>query len=394
MTRLTVATLLALGTLAIPASAAQRPAGLPARCGAPRELTGGASVLFCVPRHWNRRLVLFAHGYTAPGQPLAFQNLDLPLTPPSPLAASRRTTTLPRLVMKRGYAFAATTYRENGLAIRFGVEDLIDLRRAFVRAHGRPKRTYATGVSEGGLVVARLAERRPRQATGALAACAPLGSFQRELDHLGDFRVLFDVLFPQVIVPRWTPASPAISAPVLSSWLSGALPARVLAALQADIPAAVRLIGTSKVAVDASLPAALRASAAQATLDVLQYDVTATNDAMAKLGGNPYGNVGRSYSDPSLDQQVARFTADRRALRTLARRYETTGALRMPLVSLHTTGDDVVPASQQRLYARKVRRAGRRSLLTVRRVGRWGHCAFTAGEVLRAFDRLVAATSR
>lgn len=394
MTRLTVAAVLAFGALAAPATAAERPAGLPARCGHPRQLASGASVLFCVPRHWNRRLVLFAHGYTAPGQPLAFQNLAVPLTPPSPLAAPRRATTLPRLVMRRRYAFAATTYRENGLAIRFGVKDLVDLRRAFVRAHGRPRRTYATGVSEGGLVVARLAERRPRQATGALAVCAPVGSFRRELDYLGDFRVLFDVLFPQVIVPRWTPDSPAIPAPVLSSWLSGALPARVLAALQADIPAAARLIGTSKVAIDSSSPAALRASAGRATLDVLAYDVTATDDAMAKLGGNPYGNVGRSYSDPSLDQQVARFTADRRALRTLARRYETTGALRMPLVSLHTTGDDVVPAAQQRLYARKVRHAGRRSLLMVRRVDRWGHCAFTAPEVRRAFDRLVAATNR
>ena len=36
-------------------------------------------------------------------------------------------------------------------------------------------------------------------------------------------------------------------------------------------------------------------------LGALWYNIFATNDAHDKLGGNPFGNNGRSYSDPLLN---------------------------------------------------------------------------------------------
>ena len=114
---------------------------------------------------------------------------------------------------------------------------------------------------------------------------------------------------------------------------------------------------------------------------LLGYNVLATNDAVEKLGGNPFGNHTRWYSgsknDLRLNLQVQRFKmapAARRALKA----YETTGALRIPMVSLHTVADDVVPAWQEILYLVKVDPATSRGKFLPFPVFRYGHCNFTA----------------
>lgn len=390
-----IAAVVALGASASPAWSDDLPPGLPETgCTGPTLLESGAKGVFCVPANWNHQLVLFAHGYSDPATPPSFQNLDTPLGG----------TTVPKLVTSLGYAFAATTYRDSGLAIATGAADLIELRRAFIADHPDVARTYATGVSEGGLVVARLAERR-RSVTGvdgALSACGPIGSLKKQLDHFGDFRVLFDVFFPGLL-PRWTPRAETIPPEVIAGWRSGALKQAVIAALaralaDPEIRARVAaLLATSQLTVDTEDPEAV----GRAVLEVLDYNVVGTNDAIARLGGNPFSNLLRWYSgtgsfatDLLVNRQVARFAPDPTALLTLALRYETTGRLKVPLVSLHTSGDHVVPAWQQRLYAAKARLAGRRRLFTAMPlVDRFGHCVFTPQEVVAAFNTLVAAAS-
>ena len=155
-------------------------------------MPGGAGSLICVPAvGWNGQLVVFAHGYVAPGLPLNFYHLTLP-----------DGTFLPAVVQSLGYAFATTTYRQNGLAILEGVEDIRELVRAFASTRTVPIKTHVAGVSEGGLVAALLAERSPRLFTSALAMCGPVGSFTAQIGYLGDFRVLFDYFFPNVIPGR------------------------------------------------------------------------------------------------------------------------------------------------------------------------------------------------
>src|SRR5207237_9247484 len=81
------------------------------------------------------------------------------------------------------------------------------------------------------------------------------------------------------------------------------------------------------------------------TLGILWYSFRGTNDAMAKNGGMPFGNVDRRYigsdEDDALNADVARFqpTADPARLATS----QTSARLRRPLVTIHTTGDPIVP---------------------------------------------------
>ena len=78
-----------------------------------------------------------------------------------------------------------------------------------------------TGASEGGIVTALMAERHPELLTGALSACGPIGDFKKQTEYLGDFRVLFDYFFPNVLPPSPINIPPQ----VIANWQSSYVPA-------------------------------------------------------------------------------------------------------------------------------------------------------------------------
>jgi pimeloyl-ACP methyl ester carboxylesterase len=349
------------------ASNAHAQSAIPGPC-EPGALPGGALSLVCVPSvGWNGELVVFAHGYVAPQLPIGFYNLTLPDGTP-----------LPALVQGLGYAFATTSYRRNGLAVLEGVDDIRELVRAFEATRSLPLKTHLVGVSEGGLVAALLAERSPNLFTSAFAACGPVGSFTLQIDYFGDFRVLFDYFFPGVI-----PGSPiSIPASVIANWNSVHVPA-IAAALAARPDRALELMRTAKAAYDPANPATIL----NTTINALWYNVFGTNDATAKLGGNPYGNRSRWYfgssNDLRLNFLVQRFSPTPAARAALGA-YQTTGDLSIPLVSLHTVADEVIPAWHELVYLLKVDPVARGRFLPFP-VPRYGHCNFTTAEVLGAF---------
>jgi hypothetical protein len=150
------------------------PTVIPGPCN-PGMLPSGALSLICIPdQGWNGQLVVFAHGYVAPDQPLGFHNLTL-----------SDGTPLPAIVQSQGFAFGTTSYRQNGLAILEGADDVRQLVAAFSATYSTPLRTYVAGVSEGGLIATLLAEQSPNTFSSALAACGPIGSFRAQINYIG-----------------------------------------------------------------------------------------------------------------------------------------------------------------------------------------------------------------
>ncbi len=335
---------------------------------------GGALWQVCLPEQdWNGDLVIFTPGYTAVGAPLGLPGLALP-----------DGTSISDVLLQRGFAFATTSYRANGLVVLEGMADIQELVTLFPTIVGQaPARTYLVGVSQGGLITTLLLEQSPELFSGGLALCAPIGNFKRQIDYWGDFRVLFDYFFPGVL-----PDSPiAIPFSVMDSWEGMYVP-QIEQVLAAHPQAAQELMITARAMVDPSMPAMHITT----TLNVLWYNVFATNDANARLGGNPYGNRDRWYlgsrNDRLLNRQVARFDADPQALAALAA-YETTGNLTVPLVTLHTLGDDVVRFDQALRYQHKVIASGQRRYLDTLPIVRYGHCNFTQTELQAAFGLLL-----
>lgn len=84
------------------------------------------------------------------------------------------------------------------------------------------------------------------------------------------------------------------------------------------------------------------------------------------------------------------MTADPHAIAWLARTSHPVGALRVPVLTMHTTDDPAAPVEYVNNYAGKVRAAGKAKLLREAYVQRTGHCTFTVAENVAAVDALRA----
>jgi len=282
-----------------------------------------------------------------------------------------------------GFAFATSSYSTNGLAVREGVEDLRDLVDIFSATHGQPRRVYLVGGSEGGIITALAVEQFPEVFDGGLAACGPIGDLRWQVNYWGDFRVVFDYFFPDLI-----PGSPVnVPEEVIDNWDTVYLP-RIRYAIRSKPHATAQLLRVTRAPIDRHDPDSIETT----ILGLLWYNVFATNDGIAKLGGQPFDNMHRFYfgsdDDFRLNLEVQRFHADPAALDEIEAHYQTIGHLISPLVTLHTTGDPVVPYWHELLYRAKVRASGSSSLHNNIPAFRYGHCNFKVSEILVAFALL------
>ncbi len=341
--------------------------------------SSGAVYRICMPETWNNRLIVYAHGYVAPNRPVGI--------PEDQMRLPGSAFTVDQLVTGQGYAFATSSYSTNGLAIQPGIPDLLDVVTIFTAQKGTPEKVMLVGVSEGGAMTVLAVEQHPEIFDGGLAMCGPYGSFRNQINYFGDFRVLFDYFLPGVM-----PVS-AIDVPaeLLDTWETAYYTDTVQPVLTdaANTAKVDELLATAGVPFDQNDATTKVAS----IKDLLWYNVFATNDARAKLGGQPFDNLSRVYTgandSATLNQQAARFTADQPALAALASGYETTGHLSRPLITLHTTGDPIVPYWQATQYRGKTIVADNMALHENIAVEAYGHCRFSTFAVLNAFARLV-----
>ena len=70
--------------------------------------------------------------------------------------------------------------------------------------------------------------------------------------------------------------------------------------------------------------------------------------------------------------------------------YTPSGRISVPVQTLHTDRDPVVPQWHEEIYAARVTDRGLADLLEQSVVSSYGHCAFTSQQVLTAFDQLIA----
>jgi hypothetical protein len=326
---------------------------------------------------YNGDIILFAHGYVAPG--------SLPGTWLSQLALPDGTT-LPGLLNSLGFGFAASSFSKDGLAIVQGIQDTKALTNV-IHGLGIPVRKYfVTGASEGGDIATISLEKDPTY-SGGVAVCGPIGSFQKQINYFTDVRVLFDYFFPGVL-KTGTPGESAINIPpaLMANWATVYEPA-VLHALSSNPLATFQLLNTAQIPIGLDW-----SNAGDAITGVLWYNVFATNDAHTTLDGNPYDNIGRiyhgSFNDLRLNVMVARFAADQTATINLGA-YETSGRLHDPLVTLHTLADPIVPFWQEALYKAKVDAQGASRELLQIPVLRYGHCNVNGAEAGAALSLMV-----
>ncbi|MEO8081284.1 MAG: hypothetical protein ABI641_12185 [Caldimonas sp.] len=318
-----------------PGQTAPCPQGVAAgsRCVSGRD-SEGAYYWLAVPRAWNGVLVVHAHGGPALGVP----------------KASRPVEDLHRwsIWTRAGYAYAASGYRQGGVAVTSAAEDTERVRRIFVAEYGMPRRTILHGQSWGAGVAAKAAEmyagpsslRSPYD--GVLLTSGVLGGGSHSYDFRLDLRVVYEAVCANHPLPS-EPAYPLWQGLPADSELTRAELAR-----RVDDCTGVRH------------PPAQRTAAQQQRLDTLtrvihiperslighlNWATWHFQDIAAKRagGGNPFGNEGVHYQgsagDAALNAAVLRYRADPAAKAMFAADTDPTGRIGVPVLSMHAIDD-------------------------------------------------------
>ena len=143
-------------------------------------LPDGATWQIRVPAAWNGTLLLYSHGYRAPGSPNPAQDVSDPLTG--------------GWLLDHGFALAGSSYASTGWAVKEALADQAAVLDAFEATVGHPRRTIAWGDSLGGIVTAGLVQRIGERLDGALPACGvaagAVATWNQALDASFAFKVL------------------------------------------------------------------------------------------------------------------------------------------------------------------------------------------------------------
>ncbi|MFJ7133734.1 alpha/beta hydrolase family protein [Streptomyces fungicidicus] len=333
---------------ALAGDSAPAPAGCPsglagkATCYTGRD-TNGAYYTIAIPEHWNKKLVVHAHGGPDLGD-----GSD----------PERSTGDLERwqVMVDQGYAWAGSSYRRGGYGTRMAATDTENLRRLFTEEFGRPQRTYLHGQSWGGNVAAKTVETyggANGPYDGALLTNGVLGGGSRGYDYRVDLRVVYQYYCdnlprpdePQY--PLWQGLRPTstLTATGLRARLEectghASPPAERTALQQRNLDDILAVTGIPERTLESHL----------------RFSVFTFRDIVHKRLGdrNPFTNTGVRYSgshdDEALNAGVERFTADPAATRDLSYDSDLTGKVKIPVLTLHAIDDPTAFVEHEAAY--------------------------------------------
>lgn len=305
----------------------------------------GAYYSIAIPDDWNGSLVMHAHG----GPSLKMEDSD----PERSVGDLERWS----MMVREGYAWAGSSYRRGGYGVRMAAEDTENLRRLFVEEFGQPQQTLVHGQSWGGNVAAKVAEiyatGQDQPYDGALTTNGILSGGSRGYDYRVDLRVIYQYYCGNH--PR--PAEPQyplwMGLRKHSTMTSAGLRARLQectgyqSAPRDRTPEQQRnlddILAVTKVP--------------ERTLEShLRYATFTFRDIVHnRLGGrNPFSNrdvrYTGSHEDKALNAGVERFSADQSALRDLSFDSDLTGAISIPVLTLHAIDDPTVFIEHEAAY--------------------------------------------
>ncbi|MBE1495784.1 pimeloyl-ACP methyl ester carboxylesterase [Amycolatopsis lexingtonensis] len=404
----------------LPAVVAVLAAGLPAAAhaadGAPAcpaaascadgQLADGTPYSFAKPSGWNGTVLV---------------DLDF--------AAGGLSSGLTASLLKHGYAVGGTTRTVTGWNIARAIDNQAEALGRFETAFGPARYAIAEGRSMGGMVAAGVAQVHPDRFDAAVPMCGGLGGavgqWNQKLDTVFTLKTLLfrDTALPVTSIPADVPGTQ-------QQWVSAMTSAQATPAGRARIAlaAAIGQVPGWGLAADGTptpVPAPRDADGVEQGMFLalaggpLPYlgQAMSSRRAIEQLaGGNPSWNTGIDYarqlSTAAPEQQNAvrrlyaragldlgadlgrlaaepRVAADPAAVRYLEHGIVFTGDLRIPVLTVNGTGDQISTVAQQQSYGTLVARAGNASLLRQTYVQTAGHCTYTTGEQQAAIDRML-----
>ncbi len=313
----------------------------------------GADYKIIIPENWNSGLVMYAHGYEEIGEEFDEEEEEK--------------DEFPNIFTNRGFAYAASAYKKQGLVVKDGVEDTEALRSYFEMKYGKPELCIITGHSMGGMISIATIENYPAEYNGALPLCgwlAPVYSlYKRSLDMLVTYDYLFgenngDIVTGEYIEPEEMQKS-LDKYPKMKSLFAEHFRLR-----EKDVA------------------------------EVLGFGQFVLKESTDWLGGLPVGNEktiydGFGFADTCLNKNILRYSANPSAEEYAIEYYSPNGKIQDPVISLHTNYDEILPVSNYNYYEQATIINHTSHLYVQKYVIRDGHCLFEDEEVANAFDQLL-----
>jgi len=351
----------------------------------------GAAWVGQIPENWNGDLLIYAHGYRG-----EMPDLTVSLAPEF------------GFLVEQGYAWAASSYRRNSYDADIGVQDTYNLTimmQELLSERGELDKTYITGWSMGGHITVAAIEQYPSLYQGALPMCGALGDVEL-MDFFLDYNVGAAAIAGLPSTYAWpdndwmtTTAmdiKTALSTDPDGAWAGGR------AHMQGGPLPLTERGETFKSFVEAG------SGGERVTFDLAWifwhgladstgnffFSLGANDGTIADRPGLVAQNSDMSYEGEygfDIDDQVKRQTAASRNRNPETRDLPAVivnGTPDIPVLSVHTTGDLLVPISMQQVYAQEVENNGRSHLLVQRAIRDVGHCSFTAEEIRQSYTDL------
>jgi len=328
-----------------------------AQCHAARD-SNGAWLLVAMPKQWNRRLIVHAHGGPRLGEPKdgdSAEDLDRFA-----------------VMVRAGYAWIGSTYRRGGYGVRMAAEDVDNSRRIFWQKWGKPDWTLLHGQSWGGNVAAKAAELYALDSDGkqnytaVLTTAGLLFGGTRGYTFRADLRAVYQYYCHNHPRPDETQYPLWQGLPAGARMSRDELRKRIDDCTGLESPPKNR---TPQQAANLRDILAVTGVAEKQLASHLAWGTFHFQDMVQlRLGGrNPFDNsktVYRgSHDDVALNAGIERFSADPQALAALAYDADLSGLIVLPTLNVHAQHDPVVSVQALAAYADTVQAAGRGALL-------------------------------
>ncbi|MGE0796816.1 MAG: hypothetical protein AB7G13_27825 [Lautropia sp.] len=345
--------------------------------------SAGAHYLIAMPQQWNRVLVVHAHG----GPPLGTPKVE------------RADEDIKRwsITVRAGYAYAASVFRQGGVAVRSAAEDTERVRRIFVEHVARPRRTILHGQSWGAGVAAKAAEMYADSLAGAspydgvLLTSGVIAGGSKAYDFRLDLRAVYQYLCGNHPKPDEAQYPLWLGLPKDAKLTRAELAARV------DECLGVRRKPQERTAEQQhrldTITKVIRIPAASVPAHLAWGTWHFQDIAGRSNGRSVFGNADVKYTgspdDAALNAGVARYRPDPEALAAFAADSDPNGRIPVPVLTVHGIGDPTAFVEMESAFRETMEKAGSAARLVQTFTDHAAHSYLSDPTYPTAFDALL-----
>jgi hypothetical protein len=319
----------------------------------------GAYFWVAKPANWNGNLVIHAHGGPSLGAVLPQRAID----------DFERWT----IWVRDGYAFAVTSYKQNGVAVLSAAEDMAVLLPIAVGLVGKPDKVILHGQSWGAGVAARAAEvnsalsKVKPKVDMVLLTSGVLGGGTKSYDFRLDIRVVYQALCKNHPLPAETQYPLWQGLPTKDDPLASPnITSRINSCLGLNLPFAQRTPLQQQNSTDIVNVIKIPEEQIQSHLN---WGTRHFQDIVFNRlnGKNPFRNDSVYYTgshddawlNAEIDAMGLRYSADLDAVVAFAKDADPTGDIAVPVMTLRWIDDSTAFVELANMWENTVNKAGR-----------------------------------